>query len=415
MSRGRRIARATGIVAAAVLLLLLGLALALRLYGRARLASESARFEAEVGSLDPGDYTLPPVPDDENAARYYAAAAQGLALTKEEREAFSAVTILEPGEPIPEALLPTIRGAIERNSPVDALLERAASLEKSTYGVRYADGADAHLPNLLELVYLGRFLAVRGRIGMQLGDEDHLFRALRDLGGLAEGMQREPSLISVLVGIAVERFHWSLVREAVLDSHRAPSSPERLLAASPRVDPRGSIRRAIGLEAAIAVDSIRAGRFPRFATGDRGQRIVWPIHWFTDFIASQFLGVYMHQWRVLGSPYPEARRVGLDQRPPFLGPVPNLVATSGRASGTAALRVLARAAVRATIHRRETGDWPPDPVAVEGASDIVGFVGTRPEAEVRSDGTLVLTVPGGDEAWKQFSPVPPMLTWALRP
>jgi len=248
--RGRRGRRWLRVALLAIGLLVVAggaVLLALRVKWRGDLREAVARFEAEVGSLDPATLPPPGGASSENAASWLEAA--GAALVLDEAESRVLGVAHEPLDTWTPAQVAAGRVLVEEHPEVLALLARAVPLEASSFGARYVpdpvpiDGTSVDAPrpvpdpavDLIPHLRLGQFLRVAVGLAVLEGDcglaSKRVEMASRHVRAfLAERM--------ILFGIFGGAVHRGLVDGvADLAAHCRQVAPlERTLAALERVE-----------------------------------------------------------------------------------------------------------------------------------------------------------------------------------
>jgi len=210
-----RALRRIGLAAAALAVIALAAALALRLYSTRRLERAIERFESEAGSLDLATYAPPPVEDrSRNAALWLQAGAQALLLDPEQNRLIER-RIGALGEPWTAADAEAFAALRAEHDPARGLMHRAAGLDRSSFEIDYGRGAEADLPDFLALLRAGRILAVECDFELQRGRLEPALAALHLLERLTAVQRAESALIALLAGAAVERLYHDRL-EAIL-------------------------------------------------------------------------------------------------------------------------------------------------------------------------------------------------------
>jgi hypothetical protein len=192
-----------------------------RWYSTHRLERAMRRFEAEAGSLDLAAYAPPAIEDRrQNAALWLRAGADALYFDPRQ-SALLERRIVALGEPWPADDTAAFGALLADHAAARQLLGRAALLERSSFEIRYQDGADADIPDFLTLLRAGRLLAVECDFRQQRGETDAALAALHLLERLTAAQRSESVLIALLAGSATERLYLDRL-EAVL---RATDDP----------------------------------------------------------------------------------------------------------------------------------------------------------------------------------------------
>jgi hypothetical protein len=211
--------------AAAVLLIGLTTVTVLRLAG----ATTQSRDRTRGGDFDltvhtASDFEKPQIPDDQNAATWLQAGAGAISRTSEEKDAVAEATLL-PYDEWPDELRKEVRNALDDHRGGLETMHTAAGLEESSYGIRYSDGFEAEIPELLLLIDANRLLMLEARVALADGEEQRTLTALATMSRLAESLQAEPTTITALVGIACERMMLQVAGEAVASAQPWITSP----------------------------------------------------------------------------------------------------------------------------------------------------------------------------------------------
>lgn len=237
------------LVALALLGLLVALLMGLR-WARVRAERE---FAQRLGPLLPAAYSRPPVKTDSNAARYFLAACGKLQLSGEEAKLLGS---LDPRSlPLPS---PSLERLLAKNQPALRLALPGALLPESFYGLDYTSGFQARLPDLPQLVSLGKLLYLQAHL--RRGDLASAVASLQALGKLAESLQKEPGLTPFLAGLALERWQlWGLAQ--LLQGGPLPKAKAEELARSlSSVTMEGQFPAVVGLEEASLRQALERGK-----------------------------------------------------------------------------------------------------------------------------------------------------------
>jgi hypothetical protein len=217
--------RSTVLAAAAVLLIGLIGVTAIRV-GDAMGATEPEDV-FNFTDLEATDFEKPPIPGDENAAAWLKAGAAAIVWSEEEDDIIGNASNT-PLERWSKKLEADTREVVERHRGALETLRRAVGLEQSSYGIRYSQGMNLEMPNLLNLLKADRLLMAEARTAVRDGDESRTLIALATMHRLASSLAEESTLITVLVSIACERMTLTVVSE-VLSSQNPWVSDLRFL------------------------------------------------------------------------------------------------------------------------------------------------------------------------------------------
>ncbi|MCK5379361.1 MAG: hypothetical protein KAJ78_08145 [Acidobacteria bacterium] len=206
--------RRIALVGAVCVLLVLVILTVARLRGRqALLAHVEAEADPEAVELLMS-FEKPAIPDEENAAEWVLAGAGAVVWSDVERGAVGVASGL-PYSEWDQTTKATVRGALERHRGALKILGTAVSLKDSSYDIRYSDGTDAELPDLLTLMRAGRLLLCDARIAFADEDPKAGLSALATMNRMARSLYEESTLITYLIAVAIERMMLIPVAEAV--------------------------------------------------------------------------------------------------------------------------------------------------------------------------------------------------------
>lgn len=402
MSRIRKTVLGIGVVAVVVVVVHLAFAA----FAARRLAGARERFETAVGSLAVEDYA-PQAPDEvENAAHWLSVGTRALVVLSGPQAAAEEL-LLERLKPDLTVVLTTEEravadGLVSRNRPALELLGKAASCPRSSFGIDYADGADAALPPLIDLVETGRVVGLEGRLAVEARDRGRLVRSLGTLSALGRSLENEPILVANLVAMAVDPIYRQLLgltlSTGMLDTALAAEVSRQLEAR----DPLTAFGKALAGEAAMAssVPAVVAafGELEPTAVRRLEARVAQPG---LDLMYAKLLDDYRELVALLGRPLPEIRRgwEDLEQRGSLLGHKSplyvDLMQLTGKAKQAESGHALAVAAI--DLWRAGTASGAGYPSSVEYWIDP--FSGGGVSYELSADGSAELSARAADEAW----------------
>jgi hypothetical protein len=229
------------------------------------------QFEKELGSLEPAAYTRPAVKTDDNAARYFLAAVGKLRVEEEETKLLAAWA-LHPEDPADGRL----SALVAKNEPALRLAKQGAGLFSSFYGLDYASGFHAALPDLPQLVTLGRLLGLEARLARERGETGRMVSALSALASLAASLESEPGITVFHAGVSLERLQLAELALALEDPRLPTAKLAQLRDAFSPVALEEVFRRVVGLEEA----SLRQEVPEKPGSPPLGRRIsgVFPAH-----------------------------------------------------------------------------------------------------------------------------------------
>ncbi len=392
--------RILGVAAALVLALLLALRV------QARMTRQDV--EQEIGPLTPDAYASATVADEDNAAIWWRAAAAALDLDQDQTTLVGDLSKLRVGDWTP-AQRNGLDQTLARSAPALSLADRAAALRGSSWGL---SGVQATSPKpdipILKLLWLARVLNVRARLAVDAGDWAAFRLCVTELGGISASLEQETPLISLLVGLAVDR----TAADAVLVAVQAPSAPpealEDLAASLPDVDLTTAWKRSLG------------GMATGFETGSLSFNDVFGA------VVAQVTGrdepvsVVIEAARLSSGPiganaalikHLESRKADTQNVP-----MADMLAVSLlRTQSILSLRRLERLAISVRLEGLATGRYPETLARWPEASAPDPFTGDAIRFERRADGSAVIEAPGAEETYNRASVLRTFVpyTWKL--
>jgi hypothetical protein len=364
--------------------------LSYRLHGLHRHGQAAERFRAEVGSLETKDYAPPDVPMLENGATWIRRGVGAVLVFKEEKDAVFACEEEGPTA-LDAAGRAGVTEVIARNRPALHLIADGGPLTRSEWGIDYAQGSRANLPDLLAAIDTGRLLACDGRLALERGDLAGAKRRFEELGAMARTYETEPVMIVQLIGTAIERSQLFLGRELLRhgDIDGASLSP---------IDVEEQMRRSFALEAATTHAVIRGelplvdphGTIYTLPASERGWE--W---FFGPNEGADYLTMWIEIDDATRKPWAEGvARARMAASSPGGGiAIPNMLDAFGRAQATRTLRDGLRAAIELRRVANLEGRYPgsiPDSLRELAVDRLTG----RPLAySVHADGSARLERP----------------------
>ncbi len=413
---GRRIVRwavrATGIL----LVLALAALLVLRISASRRLAAAEQRFEEAVGPVGEDPCASPAVPDEQNAAIYLLAGSEAVVLPGDDKPLAAELTTTPP-ESWTEGQRKELEHVLGNNAPALALLHRASSMQRSSFGVATAaDKLDSKAP-LLRLLWGQRLLYLDSLVAIQERDTARLLASTSAMSTMATALEREAPLIVGLVGIGSEKMLLAVVAEAVawhgLDGRSVAALGDKLVS----VDLEKAWKRSLACE-----------RHPPSGTRNRQgspgprntlQRIHYAL--LADLIDAPYVERMAALAGAMGSPYGDSQAGQTTATRPrsdsaILTVTGNLVSAIGRYQTVLSERRLARIALALRKQALESGHYPSSLASFADAAGKDPFTGGQIAYAVRPDGSAELTVPEGVVLWDRLNPEvhnPGPFTWTL--
>jgi len=392
--------RILGVVTAVVLALLLAIRV------QARMTRQ--QLEEQTGPLTPDAYASATVADEHNAVIWWRAAAAALALDKAGTRLVGDLSMLPVADWTPEQR-EGLERVVTQAAPALALAERAATLQGSSWDLsgEQATGPRPDIP-MQQLLWLARLVNVRARLAVDTGDWAAFRLSVAELGGLAASLERETPLISVLVGLAVER----MAADAVLTAVRSPTTPrealEDLSTALPPVDLTSAWRRSMG---ALATGAERGTL--RFADvfGDVVASVTG-----RDEQIDVILEALRRARRPLASDTALIDEIASRKDAEHDVAMADMLAEALlRLQSIQSLRRLERLAVDLRIEGLATGRYPETLAGRPEASEADPFTGGTMDYELHPDGSATVEVPGAEEAYNRASALRTFVpyTWEL--
>ena len=221
-------------------------------WGRA-LDRELTRLRKAGVHLSPAQFAPPPVPDRENAALLYEAAAKQVKIAREDWElAYKVLDAVVAGKK-PLSTLSALRPIVEKNQRALSLVEQAAQLPRSRFPVDWGDGGAVVFRPLARVKEVARPVPWQVLVLASQGDVAGALRASRAGLRLAEAVGAEPGIISQLVDYAVWAIMLHNLRMLEEVSDLPPAQAHDLFSHLQRVNlVTGSVR-AVEYERALGV------------------------------------------------------------------------------------------------------------------------------------------------------------------
>ena len=394
------------------------------LHHTAGLARERAieRFESEVGPLDPAAWLSPRVPDVENAARAYRAAAQAF---QEEVIDHRRPDELSQLEEWSESERAEVRGLLTSIPRTLEFLEEARRRPGSSWGSDLDTRLEALSRDGLVLLRLQRTLALAARDAIESRHGERLVAAAQTSAAIPATLRGEATVIGTLLAGAVERGALSMLRDGLAagpseETVRGLADAHRRLeeAARPLSDTFGG----------EAASLWAAGRFdPTAEPADVGGRI---RRWFGGWGEVRASAVSLDIYRELASSS-SVPFVELEPRlAPGSGPkvgvasvlrgilMPNMLDMIGKEQAVAASRRLAAAALWTRLEGLQVGEYP---ASVPPELDLPSvYNGEALSYEIATDGAVRIAYPLTQELRDEREPgdgpqARTPLSWTLPP
>ncbi len=390
--------------AAAVLLLGLGAVSAVRLLGG---VGTSAAASYDLTDHAPGDFDKPNIPDQENAAAWLQVGAAAVKRSDEEKRALADGNFL-PYDQWPADLQGAVRASLDRHREGLDMLHRAAGLERSSYGIRYSEGEQARLPELLDLLDAARVLQLEARVALADGRREETLTALATMDRLGRTLEDESTLITALVGIACERMQLNTAAEVVGSGQPWVADGDvldRLAETVSDADGAETIGRIFDAWTAVMEQHLNDLPADRASEDDELEASLRGVG------RAVVADTRAELLRRLATPYgqdpdgltADAPGTLLDSR--LRGPFADLesfIKTIGRLQSVEAQRQLVRAAVAMRREALGHGSYPGQRPSIGDLSRPDPFTGRLLLYRSQPDGSLVLALDGGVELMQQI-------------
>lgn len=215
------------------LVIVVGVLAALMVLTVARLRDRQGSSSQVARAADPQAiealkaFEKPAIPDDENAAKWLAGGAGAVVWSMAEKAAVGTGSGL-PFSEWDQETEATIREAVNRHRGALGTMSVAVGLEQTSFDIRYSDGTEAELPDLLEILRAVRLLACQARIAFADGNPEGGLVALATMNRMATSLYEESSLITFMIAVAAERIMLVQAAEAVSFDEVWAGDPEFL-------------------------------------------------------------------------------------------------------------------------------------------------------------------------------------------
>ena len=205
--RWRRLGRlAFWAAAAAVLLHIVASA-----WTGARLAATVDELGRRYDGLHPQTLERPPVQDEDNRAKVFRAAAELVAMSQEERRLYHQTAGSLHRDDVRDAHGDAVDAWLAKNGLALQVAAAAGARAGVNWEIRYRDGDDVRLPNLLAVVKLAKLVALAAERALSEGDVARGLRLVEVDLRLADSLADDPVIIIQLIRGSVERIaHRSL-------------------------------------------------------------------------------------------------------------------------------------------------------------------------------------------------------------
>lgn len=419
----------------ALVILVLAWVLFGRIYAVRRLDAAKEAFKKNIGPLELSAWASPSVPDEENAAIPIRSGAFGLVFSEADQELRGELT-RNPTDTMTKEQLAGLRRILETNRTALEAIARGARLEQSNFGEELrldvprldANGrplldALARSP-LVGVMNAARVLRAKARLERVEGDRDQMLATLQTVFGLARAVYQEPRTISQLIANAVERIGLGGVTAVALGDDTTAVELQRMQAMLLANDLRVSWKRVQAAETLMLWAGVE--RSLSASAADR-QPSPWGRFWHAIWgpvpeavqleLCAELVGLF-DQPAAMRGPAPEIPKGIARLRLHLVGFVSPFTATKeifrsvslkdrlnqvGRLQATLSQRALVRLVLALRIQGLATGTYPEDLSGFPEAAAPDPFTGKLLTYERKGDGSAILTIPGGEELWKQVT------------
>jgi len=252
MGRLKKVGKAIGLIAAALLLVGAGVYTWLSYSTGKTLNRELKALKDSGAPLTPTEVAPPLLPDEENAAVIYQKAfllmQEG---NEEEKKSFQ--TVFKAGGYInwPEANIFLVRSLLKKNEGALNLARQATLIEKCRFPLEYEKGPKMLLPHLSKMARLARLLALKAGLQSREGQTDESLKTIQVGLRLGKSLLAEPICISQLVRISINIIVLNEM-EMILDQKKTqPTTYEDLIRELDGLEGRRAFTRSLEGERAI--------------------------------------------------------------------------------------------------------------------------------------------------------------------
>jgi hypothetical protein len=383
-------------------------------YATRRVTTARSSLEELVGPLELARLAPAEVPEDDNTARWVLAAAAAIdgEAYAETREQLSDLLCCDLGE-WTEPERQAARRILERQAEAVALLPRIAAASRSDFGLRYGDGWEelVHgMPEWMQVVRLTRLASLAARTALDDPSAARYLAATGALASMAEALCSEPLLLTMILGVDIERGALRSVGDFLAAG--APW-PEVVGALTELVVPGacpGQPGRGMRGEAVLTGSAFAEGTLGEGSSG----RSWWaaPARPLAEAV---FLEEHLHVLGGLDQPYTEyLRRYEEGSRRPAALLAPNIVDAVGKAKAAETSRILAAAALDLARRRVDAGRFPESQAL--GPTPYTGEV----PVYTRGDGWAEVAAPASEAFYRshqappnECQPAPPLFRFRL--
>lgn len=336
---------------------------------------------------------LAAIPPEQNASQWLTAGAAAVVWSDNDLQAIGEASNLPYPGWTPE-LAASVRETLDRQRGALETLHRAATLERSSYGIEYSQGLHAEMPDLLSLLKACRLLLAEARVAAADGDEDAAITALATMGRLASSLERESAILTALVGVACERMMLRATAEVLVCGQPWTAEPgfvDELGGTLSTEDLRAMMHRVFDAWTLVETKSLAEATDSSKAWSAAGVTA-------TDI---ERAAAILHQ--LVDTRYGEApERFAEGQADAVLETVlANIRAAIPRSQAALAQRQLVRAAIELRRTVLADGAYPAGRSSLAELTEPDPFTGRPLAYTLRPDGSAVVAIVGADELLEQ--------------
>lgn len=250
--------RRIGILAALLLLALPLIGLGMHFYGQSTWTKTMKAFEADYGSLDYTKFDRPAPPEDKNAAEWLMGGAAAIVTSADEKALVNEMSRHRPAGWSAQQIS-DLRAVLTANQSAMDVMGKAVGLTESHFGIRYSEGWAMEFPDFISLLNAGKLLSVHAQLVASEGNPGQAIVSLEILERMIRALYEEPTIISRLVGCALERMSLQVVSEMLM----TPQVSAETLAALPGLIQTGEVhtemRSLLPFDVAVGASALRQG------------------------------------------------------------------------------------------------------------------------------------------------------------
>jgi|GEM_PF-3382764 len=402
-----------------LVVLLLGTALVVRLYGQHRLAQARTAAEQVFAGLTVESCAPPLIPAAEDPAPLLRAGAVAWSVSEGDVGFLSGLSA-RPATTWSAEERRRARDLLAGETTALKLLHRAGEVGTPATSLIGNDAGSADHGALLSHLRSIRMLAVHSQLAWESGEPQEAFRSLAALATLTTGLQGSNTIAGLLVGGAGEKLLHGAVHPLVEDPTTSADHLARIVALVPTEDVSRRWRCTLlkdlnDLEHKVAQQLAAGGAPSRW----------WLPHPTGPLLKAQLLAFYTRLATAFDEPFGGepawAARPSL-WRDGVIGTIsaPNLIAAAARLQHLAASRQLLHAAIALRLQALASGTYPTSLSHIPGASRPDPFTGEPLQYTLEENGSVTLSSPRMAQLWRdmrvagQLSHVAPT-TWRLPP